>query len=107
MTKHALERFGCTVIQTADGEEALARFTESHDRVDLLLLDVIMPRCNGREVYREAQRQRPGVKALFASGYPSDLVQREGVLETGLDFLSKPVALADLLREVREILDRR
>jgi PAS domain S-box-containing protein len=106
MTKTALERFGYSVIEAADGDEALARFAENRERVDLLLLDVIMPRRNGREVYREALRQRPGVKALFTSGYPSDLVQREGVLEPGLDFLSKPVAVAELLRKVREILDR-
>jgi len=106
MTKHALERFGYTVLEACDGEEALACFAENRERVALLLLDVIMPKRNGREVYREAQRLRPGVKALFTSGYPSDLVQREGVLETGLDFLSKPVAVADLLRKVREILDR-
>jgi CheY-like chemotaxis protein len=107
MTRSALERFGYTVIEAADGEEALALFAENPDRIDLLLLDVIMPRRNGREVYREALRLRPGIKALFTSGYPSDLVQREGVLETGLDFLSKPVAVADLLSKIREILDRK
>jgi PAS domain S-box-containing protein len=106
LTKEVLEQFGYTVIEASDGEEALNRFQVEGERVQLAILDVIMPKKNGRDVYSEMLRIQPGMKALFTSGYPADLILKEGVLERGLDFLQKPAAALDLLRKVREILDR-
>ncbi|HYA88063.1 MAG TPA: response regulator, partial [Nitrospirota bacterium] len=72
----------------------------------LLILDVIMPKKNGREVFEEARRSNPNVKVIFTSGYPADLIQKEGVLEKGLHFLSKPSSPQDLLGTVRKVLDQ-
>lgn len=47
----------------------------------------------------------PGIKALFLSGYPADLIHRMGILEEGLHFVPKPVSTSDLSRKVREVLD--
>jgi CheY-like chemotaxis protein len=106
LNRGVLQEFGYTVIEAADGEEALQKFREHRNRINLFLLDVIMPKKNGREVFEEAKRSNPNVKVIFTSGYPADLIQKEGVLEKGLHFLSKPSSPQALLRKVREVLDQ-
>jgi PAS domain S-box-containing protein len=96
---------GYSVISAENGEEALQKFQENSDRVRLLLLDVIMPRKNGKEVYAEVRKTAPGLRALFMSGYTADIVHRKGILEEGLHYVAKPVSPRDLLRKVREVLD--
>ena len=106
LTQIVLSEFGYRVIEAVDGEEALKKFLDNQDTISLLIVDVIMPRKNGRAVYEEVKRIRPDVKVLFTSGYPADLIQKEGVLEKGLNFLSKPASPQALLRMVREVLDQ-
>ncbi len=99
-----LNEFGYTAIEAADGQEAVARFLERKDEIHLVLLDVIMPKKNGREVYEELRKVRPDLKALFMSGYTADIVREKGILDEGLVFLDKPIAPQLLLKRVREVL---
>jgi PAS domain S-box-containing protein len=101
-----LREFGYTVIEAVDGEDALVKFSENRDAVRMLLLDVIMPKKNGKAVYDEVRKTRPEMKALFISGYAADVIHRHGILDEGLTFISKPVSLKTLLKEVREVLDK-
>jgi CheY-like chemotaxis protein len=105
-SKDILERFGYTVIEAEDGEKAIHRFMENKEKINLLLLDVIMPKKNGKEVYEEIKKIKPDIKALFLSGYPAYIIQNKGILEEGIDFIPKPVTKNDLLRKVREVLDK-
>lgn len=107
LARHVLENSGYQVIEAADGEEAVQRFFENGNRIDLLVFDIIMPKRSGKEAYLEIKKNRPDIKALFMSGYTADLVYKKGILETGLDFVLKPIGPTDLLKKVREILDRR
>lgn len=104
--KETLTRKGYRVIEAIDGEDALWRFGENKDAVDLLILDVVMPRKNGKEVYEEIRRTKPDVRVLFASGYTGDVVFDKGVEREAFDFIEKPVSPNDLLLKIREILDR-
>jgi PAS domain S-box-containing protein len=106
MNKNVLQKFGYKVITAEDGEEAIQEFIRQHDRINLLLLDVIMPKKSGKEVLEEARRINPDVKVLFTSGYPADLIAKQGALEKGLHFLPKPSPLNALLRKIREVLDQ-
>jgi CheY-like chemotaxis protein len=106
LTGEVLQEYGYAVIEAVDGEEALRKFEQHRERISLVILDIIMPKKNGKEVFEEARRRNPNVKAIFTSGYPADLIQREGVLEKGLHFLSKPSTPQALLRKVREVLDQ-
>jgi PAS domain S-box-containing protein len=106
LVKEILHQYGYTVIEAVDGEDAIKRFAEHRDRVKLLILDVIMPKKNGKEVYLAIQRDNPGVKVLFASGYTADILSRKGVMEDSRDFIPKPISSPELLRRVREKLDR-
>jgi PAS domain S-box-containing protein len=106
LSRRMLEDFGYRVIEAVDGEDAVRKFTENRDSVDLLVLDIIMPRKNGKEAYREINNIRPGIKALFTSGYTADIVNKKGIVETGQAFLAKPSTPAVFLNKVREVLDK-
>jgi len=96
---------GYTVLTAADGEEAL-RVWERHAReVDLLVLDVVMPRMGGRAVLQHVRSQSPHMPVLFVSGYSPASIHSGFVLDEGLRLLNKPFHPADLLRRVREALD--
>lgn len=107
LMKEVLERYGYKVIEAVDGDDAIAKFFEHEHMEDvrLLLLDVVMPKKNGKEVYEEIKKFVPCIKVLFTSGYTANVIHKKGVLDEGLIFISKPVAPNELLRKVREVLD--
>ncbi len=105
LTSSILEQFGYTVIRAEDGEDAVNKFMANRDKVKILLLDVIMPKKNGKDVYDKIRIFKPEVKALFLSGYTAEIIQQKGLLDKGLNFILKPAPMNDLLRKVRSILD--
>jgi two-component system NtrC family sensor kinase len=96
---------GYKVILAVDGEDAVSKFMKNGDDIQLVMLDMIMPKKNGKEAYEEIKRIRSGIKVLFASGYTADKAGGEWMQEEGVEMISKPVSPKDLLRRVREILD--
>jgi len=105
LLKVILEQAGYTVVEAADGEAALAAFHAHRDAIRLALLDVIMPKMNGRDVRSELLKAAPGVKILFMSGYTDDVIAKQGLLEPGTELVVKPVDPPSLLRSVRRALD--
>ncbi|MBI5848201.1 MAG: response regulator [Nitrospirae bacterium] len=106
LIRNVLEGFGYTVILAVDGEDAIHKFTENQDIIQLVMLDVIMPKRNGKEVCDVIKKNRPDMDVLFSSGYTADVINTKGVLEEKMDFISKPVTPHDLLNKIREMLDR-
>ncbi len=98
---------GYTVITAGDGEEAVAKFRESAASIQLLLLDLIMPKMNGKEASDEIRKMKPEVKTIFASGYAPDITQQKAPLDDGSCLITKPIAPRELLRTVRNMLDSR
>lgn len=96
---------GYTVIEAANGNDAVGLFTEHSREVDLLLLDVIMPGRNGWQVWQAVRETRPDVHVLFMSGYTDDIISREGVLESGMVLIEKPITSEKLLRAIGDMLD--
>ena len=74
LTKAVLGEFGYQIVEATDGDEAVRLFGEHQDSVDLLILDVIMPKRNGREVYAAVRVMKPDAKVLFMSGYTANIV---------------------------------
>lgn len=105
VVRRVLTRAGYEVVEAVDGEDALRAFEKYGERVDLVLLDVIMPGINGKAVHDRIKSQRPGVKTLFMSGYSENIIHKKGIIEEGLNFIPKPVSPRELLRSVRETLD--
>jgi DNA-binding response OmpR family regulator len=102
--KHLLSRFGYKVIEAEDGEDAIRKFAENKDTIQVLLLDVIMPKKNGRQVYDEIRKIRPDIKVLFMSGYACDIIGKQGILDEGLNFIAKPLHMVELLTKLRSVI---
>jgi len=100
------KRQGYTVILAQDGDEAIGEFSKNKDRINIVLLDMIMPNKGGREVYYEIRRLKPEMKVIFASGYSAERIDKESLVGENVDFLFKPVSPTDLLKKVRAMLDR-
>lgn len=71
-----------------------------------MVLDMIMPKKSGKEAYEEIRKTSPSIKSLFMSGYTMDFIKTDELTEAGIDFVHKPIRTQDLLKKVREILDR-
>jgi len=80
LTKCYLERYGYSVIAAEDGENAITRFKEDNNKIHLAILDVIMPKKNGKEVYDEIIRIKPGIKVLFMSGYAKNVLNKNQII---------------------------
>ncbi len=100
----ALTELGYRVLE-ADGAAAALRLLDSHDEIDLLFTDVIMPVVNGRKLAEEALRRRPGLKVLFTTGYTRNAVVHNGVLDPGVELLGKPFTIDHLGAKVRTGLE--
>jgi PAS domain S-box-containing protein len=105
LIKDVLTKYGYTVMEAADGEEAVKVFMDNRDRIDILVFDMIMPKMKGDEAYKEILKIRPESKAIFMSGYTEEIIYGKGVLEKGLSFVSKPVSPHEILTRIREVLD--
>jgi two-component system cell cycle sensor histidine kinase/response regulator CckA len=64
-----------------------------------------MPKKNGKEVYEEIVKIRPDIKKLFMSGYTSDIIHEQGIIDEGIHIIYKPLSPEGLLRKVRQVLD--
>lgn len=105
MIKIIMQNAGYTVIEAFDGDEAVNKFKADKDKIELIVFDIVMPKKNGKEAYEEIKKINPGIKALFMSGYTAEIIHQKGILDAGLNFISKPVLPDDLLRKMREVLD--
>jgi PAS domain S-box-containing protein len=103
--REALQKQGYTIREAIDGEDAVEKFREHRD-ADLIIIDSVMPKKNGRETYEEIYGIDPHVKVLFTSGYTKDVVLDKGIEEKEFDFIAKPLSLNKLFQKVREVLDR-
>ena len=104
MMQDVLEEFGYVVLSARDGQEAIDLYHRHRESIDLLLLDVMMPKLKGREVYDAVRCIDPTIKALFCSGYDDEKVERQGGVANDMNFLSKPFTPKDLLMKIREVL---
>jgi len=99
-----LRNFGYEVIEAVDGEDALQKFALHKDRIDLIILDVIMPRKSGKEVYDSVRKFGSDVKVLFTSGYTAEIITQQGILDKKLQIIAKPIAPREFLKKVRDLL---
>jgi len=100
-----LQRFNYNVISAVDGQDAVEKFAANRNNISLVLMDIIMPRMNGKDAADEIRRLRPDIKILFTSGYTADIIRSRGELDAGDEILFKPVNPMELLRKIRQILD--
>jgi PAS domain S-box-containing protein len=101
-----LQRLGYRVLLAADGEEALELFGRDPARIDLVVLDAVMPRAGGRQAFGQMLARRPDLPALFVSGYaPEGSNLGELLASPRVGFLNKPFTVVELAVKVRELLE--
>lgn len=102
----ALQRYGYTVLEAGDGEAALQLCDKFTGTIDLLLTDVIMPGMTGVDLAKRLAGRRPGMHALFVSGYTETAISDRGVLPSDVAYLQKPFTPQSLAKKVRSVLGK-
>jgi two-component system cell cycle sensor histidine kinase/response regulator CckA len=99
-----LEKLGYTVIKAKNGEEAIQKYQENQQKIDMIILDMIMPDMGGSEVYEKVKKIDSEIKVLLSSGYSINEQAME-ILNKGCNgFIQKPFNLKDLSKKIREVL---
>jgi DNA-binding NtrC family response regulator len=100
-----LDSLGYKVLEAASVREALQIADQHLDSIDLLLTDVIMPGQRGTVLAEGIKNRSQRIKVLFMSGYADERIVHDGILNPGINFISKPITIRKLSEIVRHILD--
>ena len=104
--KKILKLMGYKVLVAKNGKEAIELYKKNQARIDIVILDMIMPEMGGGEAYDRLKEINPHIKVLLSSGYSIDGEATE-ILERGCNgFAQKPFSMKELSRRIREILDK-
>ena len=95
---------GYTVLEAANGVEAIEVLERHGGKVDLVVSDVVMPEMDGPTLLRELRRRDPTLKIIFVSGYAEDAFQKHLPADGQFAFLAKPFTLKQLVNEVKDTL---
>jgi PAS domain S-box-containing protein len=103
--KEMVETLGYEVLTAGNGKEAVEVYKKKWDKIDLVLMDMVMPNMGGGEAYDRMKEIDPRVKVLLSSGYSLD-GEAKKILARGCDgFIQKPCTIEVLSKKIREILD--
>lgn len=105
LTQAMLEALGYNVLAAGNKDLAFHLVQNHAGAIDLLLTDIVMPDINGKELAERMAHLKPGMKCLYMSGYTADVIARQGILEEGIHFISKPFSLRDLANKIRAVLE--
>jgi two-component system, cell cycle sensor histidine kinase and response regulator CckA len=106
LARRALELYGYEIFEAEDGEAALELMrSDAGERVNLAVLDVVMPGMDGRELGDLLRRQQPRIGVLYISGHTGDELARRLLLDASVPFLQKPFPPDELVERVQEILE--
>ncbi len=105
--KDILEKFGYSVISAENGEDAVSKFNNNKEKIQILLFDVIMPKMNGKAAFEEIRKVKPNIKVIFMSGYAGEVLQEKGKIDNEVNVIFKPITAEELLKQMRDFLDKR
>ncbi len=107
MIQVMLETYGYTVLIARDGEEGVEKFKQNREKIDLVLTDLGLPKCEGDEVIRRITVVEPDTKIILVSGFIDPVIKTEMVKIGVRRFLQKPYTFADIIEMVRETIDEK
>jgi len=102
-----LSQYGYTTITAENGEEAVEIYKRKGDQIDLVILDIGMPGMGGHMCFKELFKINPEITVLLATGYPADEKVKKTLEAGAIGFIGKPYRLIDIVKKVRELLDKR
>jgi two-component system cell cycle sensor histidine kinase/response regulator CckA len=103
-TKRMLRKFGFTVVEAKNGQDAMLLWEREGAAVDVMLTDVVMPAMGGAELARSLREKRPDLRVVFMSGYTQGTLELSSMDETATRFLPKPFTADQLVRTLRELI---
>ena len=106
VAKRILERKGYSVLLAENGEEGLSKFLEHRSEISLILSDVIMPKLGGVGLHEAIKAEAPTTRFIFMSGHAAHVLRVSGQVDPEVPFVYKPWTDTELLRRVRDCLDR-
>jgi DNA-binding NtrC family response regulator len=106
LAERILLRAGYSVILAKDGEEAVQKFKQFAQSIDLVFLDVILPKLSGHQVMTIIKSEQPAMPTLLTSGYSEQEVHDNFMLVDGLELLQKPYSSMQLKTKIREIMSQ-
>lgn len=101
-----LKKMGYSVIDASNGQEAIDVFAANHEKIDLAVIDVVMPKRNGKEVYEAIRAINSDIKVLFISGYTRDIALDKILLDKSVNFLAKPLSPYELIEKIQSLISR-
>ncbi|MEA3224150.1 MAG: PAS domain S-box protein [Thermodesulfobacteriota bacterium] len=105
--KEMLENMGYKVLTAKDGKKAIDAYKNNQDKIDAVVLDMIMPEMGGGEIYDRLRKINPEIKVLLSSGYSIN-GKAKAILKRGCNgFIQKPFNMKGLSRKIREVLDKK
>jgi signal transduction histidine kinase len=102
--KGILTEFGYEVILAVNGIDVINKFRDNMDKVDLVLMDIVMPYKHGKSAQEEIRKMKPEVKILFMSGYPDYVLAEKGISTDDIEYLQKPIRAATLIKKIQQVL---
>ena len=105
MAKLMLEKLGYRVLPASTPSEAIGLAHEHDEEIRLLMVDVIMPEMNGRDLAKQVETLSPKMVCLFMSGYSGDIIAHHGMLDEEVYFIQKPFSMQELAAKVRQVLE--
>ena len=102
-----LSEAGYRVFEAGGAAEALEVLAMARGRVELVLVDVVMPEVNGVDLARMVREAAPETAVVFMSAFPAEILVREGIRDTQVRFMAKPFTREELLRTVARALEER
>jgi CheY-like chemotaxis protein len=100
-----LQTAGYTVLTATNGREALEIYLSNQERIDLVLLDLMMPEMGGKQCLEELLKINPRIKVVIASGYSANGPTKDALASGAKGFVEKPYGMRQVLEAVREVLD--
>jgi len=103
LIERTVKTAGYKSLSAKDGREALMKFQENQELIDLVISDIKMPNMDGQEFYEKAKRIKPNIKFLFISSLDKDMLRIDFSGNENLDFLQKPFRIKELLDKISNI----
>ena len=106
MVKDVLLDLGYNVLPAASPKEALRQASDAAGKIDMIITDLVMPEMTGRELAKQLIALYPHLRCLYMSGYTSNVIAHQSVLEEGVNFIQKPFSQQDLAVKLRIVLGK-
>ncbi len=100
----SLKTFGYTILTANDGSEGIEVFKDNQEKIQMVILDMIMPKLGGMEVYHEIKKLNPDIKALLSSGYTVEDISVSIDKDLNIGYLQKPFSISELLNSITNIM---